>query len=149
MLLDLGYLLPLYPFHFQLELGPFTLLFLCGLLLRLAVDLLSLLFEFNNSFLEMIFSFRVNSLSLGQLFLVHLLDQLQTVVVFVLLLGEPRRFQCFLLSLFKLLSERVHLLFMVCKRLFLDGLEFFEELRLQSLSDSVLCVLNVESLLLL
>ena len=87
LFLDLSYLLPLYPFYLQLELGPLALLLPRGFLLRLAVDLILLLIEFNYSFLEMVFSLSIDPLCLGQFFLVHLLYQLQSVVVFELLLG--------------------------------------------------------------
>lgn len=148
LLLDLSYFLPLYPFHLQLELCALALLFPRGFLLCLPVYLVLLLSEFNYSLLEVVLPLGVHSLDLGQLFLVHLFDQLQAVVVLVLLLDESGRLEGFLLSLLELLLECVDLLFVTCEGLFLDGLELFQELSLQSLSDSVLRFLDFKSLLL-
>ena len=66
----------------------------------------------------------------------------------MLLLDESGRLEGFLLSLLELLLECVDLLFVTCEGLFLDGLELFQELSLQSLSDSVLRFLDFKSLLL-
>ena len=66
----------------------------------------------------------------------------------MLLLDESGRLEGFLLSLLELLLECVDLLFVTCEGLFLDGLELFQELSLQSLSDSVLHFLDFKSLLL-
>ena len=66
----------------------------------------------------------------------------------MLLVDESRGLEGLPLSLLELLLERVDLLLVIRESLLLDRLELFKELRLQSLGDSVLCLLDLKTLLL-